>query len=86
MCARQFHAALEHRASKLRCGSHYGLETVTVLGWALLFFLLAIVAGYLGFFGLAGIAASFAKVLFLIFLVLLVVSFVARALRGKPVL
>ena len=59
------------------------LETLIVLGWALTFFLLAVVAGYLGFFGLAGIAASFAKVLFLIFLVLLVFSFVARALRGK---
>ena len=59
---------------------------IFVLGWALIFFLLAIVAGYFGFFGLAGIAASFAKVLFLIFIVLLVVSFVVRAFRGKSVL
>jgi uncharacterized membrane protein YtjA (UPF0391 family) len=56
-----------------------------LLGWALIFFLLAIIAGYFGFFGLAGMAASIAKVLFLIFLVLLVVSFVVRALRGKSV-
>lgn len=59
---------------------------VILLGWALIFFLLAIVAGYFGFFGLAGVAASFAKVLFLLFLVLLVVSFIARALRGKSVM
>ncbi len=66
---------------------HYvRVETFNVLGWALTFFLLAVVAGYMGFFGLAGIAASFAKVLFLIFLVLLVLSFVARAMRGKSVL
>lgn len=62
------------------------LETFNVLGWALTFFLLAVVAGYFGFFGLVGLAASFAKVLFLIFLVLLVVSFIVRAFRGKSVL
>ncbi len=61
-------------------------ETHIVLGWALIFFLLAIVAGYFGFFGLAGMAASIAKVLFLIFLVLLVVSFIVRAVRGRSVM
>jgi len=62
------------------------LETFNVLGWALSFFVLAIVAGYLGFFGLAGLAATFAKVLFLIVLVFLALSFIGRALRGKSVL
>lgn len=62
------------------------VETYTVLGWALIFFLLAVTAGYFGFFGLAGLAASMAKVLFLIFLVLLVVSFIVRALRGRSVM
>lgn len=56
-----------------------------MLGWALIFFLLAVVAGYLGFFSLAGVAAGIAKVLFLIFLALLVVSFIARAIRGQSV-
>lgn len=86
MCAREFHAAPEHRAFELRCGFSIRSETFTVLGWALIFFLLAVVAGYLGFFGLAGIAASIAKVLFLLFLVLLVVSFITRAMRGKSVM
>ncbi len=57
-----------------------------LLGWAIIFFLLAIVSGYFGFFGLAGVAASFAKVLFLIFLLLLVASFVVPAFRGRSVL
>jgi uncharacterized membrane protein YtjA (UPF0391 family) len=57
-----------------------------MLGWALIFFILAVVAGWLGFFGLAGVAAGIAKVLFLIFLVLLVLSFLVRALRGESVL
>lgn len=57
-----------------------------MLGWALLFFLAAVVADYFGFFGLAGLAASMAKVLFLIFLVLLVVSFIVRAFHGRSVM
>lgn len=77
-------AGTSQRAVALR--TDINVETLNVLGWALIFFLLAGVAGYMGFFGLAGLAATFAKVLFLIFLVLLVVSFVARALRGKSVM
>lgn len=57
-----------------------------MLGWALVFFLLAIAAAFMGFFALAGIAAGIAKILFLVFLVLLVASFIARAIRGESVL
>lgn len=57
-----------------------------MLGWALVFFVLAIVAAYLGFVGLAGIAASITKELSLIFPALLVITFVMRALRGQSVL
>ena len=57
-----------------------------MLGWAILFGVLALVAAYLGFGMLAGLAATIAKVLFLIFLVLLVVGFVVRALRGGSVI
>lgn len=56
-----------------------------MLGWAIIFGVLAMAAAYLGFGMLAGVAASIAKVLFLVFLVLLVVSFVVRALRGRSV-
>ena len=56
-----------------------------MLGWALTFFILAIVAGLLVFVALAGIAAEIAKILFLVFLVLLVVSFIIRAVRGQSV-
>ena len=54
-----------------------------MLGWALVFFILALAAGFFGFFGLAGVAAGIAKILFLVFLVLLVVSFIIRAIRGQ---
>jgi uncharacterized membrane protein YtjA (UPF0391 family) len=57
-----------------------------MLGWALIFFLLAVVAGVLGFVALAGVAAAIAKVLFVVFLVVLVASFVIRAIRGESVI
>ncbi|HEY3798956.1 MAG TPA: DUF1328 domain-containing protein [Caulobacteraceae bacterium] len=56
-----------------------------MLGWSLVFLIVALLAGALGFFTLAGFAASVAKILFVIFLVLLVISFVMRALRGNSV-
>ena len=56
-----------------------------MLGWAIVFAVLAVAAGYLGFMSLAGLAATIAKVLFVLFLVLLVASFVVRAIRGQSV-
>jgi uncharacterized membrane protein YtjA (UPF0391 family) len=45
-----------------------------MLYWALMFFILALVAGVLGFGGIAGGAMTIAKVLFVVFLVLFLVS------------
>jgi uncharacterized membrane protein YtjA (UPF0391 family) len=45
-----------------------------MLSWALLFLVVAIIAGILGFGVVAGTAAWFAKILFLVFLVLFLVS------------
>jgi uncharacterized membrane protein YtjA (UPF0391 family) len=56
-----------------------------MLGWALIFALLAIIAGLLGFFVLATAAAWIAKILFFVFLGLLILTFVVRALRGQSV-
>lgn len=57
-----------------------------MLGWALTFFILALVAAALGFGGLAGALSGVAQILFYIFVALLVVMFVSRAIRGRPVL
>jgi uncharacterized membrane protein YtjA (UPF0391 family) len=59
-------------------------ENTHMLGWALTFFIFALVAGYLGFFGLAGLAGSIAKFLLIVFLILLVISAFSGALRGRP--
>jgi len=55
-----------------------------MLGWALAFFILALIAAYMGFFALAGLAASIAKLLLVVFLILLVVRAFSGALRGRP--
>jgi uncharacterized membrane protein YtjA (UPF0391 family) len=52
-------------------------EVSTMLHWALVFFVVAIVAGGLGFWGIEGTAAWIAKLFFIGFLVLAVVSLVA---------
>ena len=49
-----------------------------MLGYAVTFLLIAIVAGILGFGVIAGTAATIAKVLFLVFLVLFIVSLFNR--------
>ncbi|HWY66896.1 MAG TPA: DUF1328 family protein [Rhizomicrobium sp.] len=55
-----------------------------MLGWALAFFVLALVAAYMGFFAMAGLAASIAKLLLVVFVILLIVSAFSGALRGRP--
>ena len=46
----------------------------TMLSWALIFLIVALIAAALGFTGVAGTAAGIAKILFVIFLVLFLVS------------
>lgn len=47
-----------------------------MLGWALTFLVIALIAGVLGFGVVAGTAATIAKVLFFVFLVLFVIGLV----------
>ena len=54
-----------------------------MLGWALGFLLLALVAGFIGFFGLAGLAGGVAKLLLFAFVVLFLISALSGALRGR---
>jgi uncharacterized membrane protein YtjA (UPF0391 family) len=52
-----------------------------MLYWALIFFLVAIVAALFGFGGIAIASAGIAKLLFFVFLVLFVISLVAHTAR-----
>lgn len=50
-----------------------------MLGWALTFLVIALIAGALGFGGVAGAATGIAKILFFVFLILFIVGlFVGR--------
>lgn len=53
-----------------------------MLGWALTFLVVALIAGLLGFTSIAGAAMGVAKILFFVFLVLFVVSLVMHMVRG----
>lgn len=54
-----------------------------MLGWAIFFFLIAIVAAAFGFGGIAGTAAGIAKLLFVVFIVLFLASLIVSLVRGK---
>jgi uncharacterized membrane protein YtjA (UPF0391 family) len=56
--------------------SLYGLEETNMLYWALVFLVIAIIAGVLGFGGIAGAATDIARVLFFVFLVLFIIGLV----------
>ncbi len=52
-----------------------------MLNWALIFFIVALVAALFGFTGISIAAAGVAKILFFLFLVLFLVSLVAGLAR-----
>jgi uncharacterized membrane protein YtjA (UPF0391 family) len=54
-----------------------------MLGWALTFLVVALVAAVLGFTSVAGAAMGIAKILFFVFLVLFAVSLVMHVVRGR---
>ena len=55
-----------------------------MLGWALTFLIVALIAAILGFGGIAGAAVSIAKVIFFVAIVLFAISVVAHLVRGRP--
>ena len=57
-----------------------------MLGWALTFLVVALIAGVLGFTSIAGAAMGVAKILFFVVLVLFVVSLVMHMVRGRGAL
>ena len=54
-----------------------------MLHYAVVFFVIALIAAVFGFGGIAAGAAGIAKVLFFVFLLMAVVSFVVNLFRGR---
>jgi uncharacterized membrane protein YtjA (UPF0391 family) len=57
----------------------------SMLGWALTFLVIALIAALLGFGGVAGTAVGIAKIIFFVAIVLFLISAVAGALRGRGI-
>lgn len=54
-----------------------------MLYYALVFFIIAIIAAVLGFSGLAAGATGIAKILFVVFLMIAIATFAVNLLRGR---
>ncbi len=54
-----------------------------MLGWALIFLVIAIIAAIFGFGGIAGTATSIAVVLFWIFLAVFIITLILGLVRGR---
>lgn len=54
-----------------------------MLGWALTFLIVALIAAALGFGGIAGTAVSIAKIIFVVAIVLFVLSLVYGMITGR---
>ena len=54
-----------------------------MLGWAVTFLVIALIAGAFGFGGIASASAGIAQILFFIFLALFVIAMIVRALKGR---
>jgi uncharacterized membrane protein YtjA (UPF0391 family) len=54
-----------------------------MLGWALTFLVIALIAAVLGFGGIAGFAVEIAKNIFFVAIILFVISAVFALIRGR---
>jgi uncharacterized membrane protein YtjA (UPF0391 family) len=52
------------------------IEETAMLYYAVVFLVIALVAGFFGFFGVAGLAATIAKILFVVFVILFIASLI----------
>jgi uncharacterized membrane protein YtjA (UPF0391 family) len=66
------------RRHRQRCES---ITEISMLHYAVIFFVIALIAAVFGFAGIAAGAAGIAKILFFVFLILAVVSFIANTAR-----
>jgi uncharacterized membrane protein YtjA (UPF0391 family) len=76
-------AASQARAWSLQYLPMASSEVLQMLNWAVVFFVLALVAAFFGFGGIAAGAAGIAKILFFAFLVLAAVALASNLARGR---
>jgi uncharacterized membrane protein YtjA (UPF0391 family) len=72
------HTSLVYHERLFECPARAPKEKRNMLGWAVTFLVVALIAAVLGFTGIAGAATWVAQVLFVLFLILFVVSLFVR--------
>jgi uncharacterized membrane protein YtjA (UPF0391 family) len=55
-----------------------------MLGWAVTFLVIALIAALFGFGGIASASAGIAQIIFFVFIALFVIAMIMRAIRGRP--
>jgi uncharacterized membrane protein YtjA (UPF0391 family) len=55
-----------------------------MLGWAVAFLVIALIAALFGFGGIASASAGIAQIIFFVFIALFVIAMIMRAVRGRP--
>jgi len=63
--------------------TNYRKECTAMLGWALTFLIIALIAAVLGFGGIAGFAVEIAKIIFFVAIVLFLISALVGLMRGR---
>lgn len=63
--------------------SQLGKGVIVMLGWALTFLIIALIAAAFGAVGIAGVAATIGWILFAVFLVLFVITVIANMISGR---
>jgi uncharacterized membrane protein YtjA (UPF0391 family) len=58
-------------------------EADTMLGWAVTFLIVALIAALLGFGGIAGVAVEAAKIVFFVAIILFAISAIVGLVRGR---
>jgi uncharacterized membrane protein YtjA (UPF0391 family) len=59
------------------------VRIIAMLGWALTFLIVALIAAVLGFGGIAGFAVEIAKIIFFVAIILFVISAIFGLMRGR---
>ena len=54
-----------------------------MLGWAVTFLIIALIAAVLGFGGIAGVAVEAAKIIFFVAIILFLISAIFGVVRGR---
>jgi uncharacterized membrane protein YtjA (UPF0391 family) len=73
---------IECRRGPVACAAEHPVaKEHHMLGWALTFLVIALIAAVLGFGGIAGASAGIAKILFFVFIVLFALGLIASLVR-----